>query len=241
MNKSIPKKFKIFVDFDGTITKKDIGEAFLLTFGDKETHRRAVSEWVGRKIGSSEVWNIMLKPVVYEEDKFKMFLKEAELDSTFKDFVKYAKERGDEIRILSDGLDFYINEILSREGLNELELYSNKAIFNGTSVSAVFPFQDEECKLCGNCKRNHILLYSSDDDFTVYIGDGNSDKCPSQYCDYIFAKSSLLKFCEINRISYFPFENFNDIIEKLESLRYRKNLKKRCQALLKRKEVYELG
>ena len=44
-----------------------------------------------------------------------------------------------------------------------------------------------------NCKKNHIINHSSDDDITIYIGDGNSDKDAAQYCDFIFAKNDLLK------------------------------------------------
>lgn len=241
MDKSIPKKFKIFIDFDGTITLRDIGEAFLTNFGDKEVHKSAVEDWIAGKISSAEAWNIMLKSVIFDKQKFNEFLQKAEVDRTFINFVDYAAKMGDEIKILSDGLDLYIDPILRREGLAYLDRFCNKAIVNDNEVKAIYPYQDEECKSCGNCKRNHILNFTSDDDYTVYIGDGNSDRCPAQFCDFIFAKSSLLKFCEKNRISYFSFNNFDDIIERLESLRYRKNLKKRHQAYLKRKEIYELG
>jgi predicted protein tyrosine phosphatase len=50
-----------------------------------------------------------------------------------------------------------------------------------------------------------------------------------------------LRYCEINRITYFPFENFIDVINKLNELAARKRLKKRFQAQLKRKEVYIQG
>ncbi|MCK5085877.1 MAG: 2-hydroxy-3-keto-5-methylthiopentenyl-1-phosphate phosphatase, partial [Melioribacteraceae bacterium] len=104
-----------------------------------------------------------------------------------------------------------------------------------------FPYTDEECKICANCKRNHILNNSSDDDFTIYIGDGLSDTCPAQFVDFIFAKRSLLKFCEKNRISYFPYNNFYDIKNRLDELMKKKRIKKRHQAELKRREVYIQG
>jgi 2-hydroxy-3-keto-5-methylthiopentenyl-1-phosphate phosphatase len=114
-------------------------------------------------------------------------------------------------------------------------------LFQGNKIIPAFPYGDEECKMCGNCKRNHILTNSSDEDYTVYIGDGYSDKCPIQFCDFVFAKDSLLKYCEVNRITYFPFKDFNDIIRKLDELKSKKRLKKRCQADLKRKEIFRQG
>ena len=104
-----------------------------------------------------------------------------------------------------------------------------------------FPYTDEECRKCANCKRNHILANSSDTDFTVYIGDGYSDTCPAQYCDFVFAKNSLLKYCEVNRITYFPFTNFRDVQKRLNELVNKKRLKKKHQAELKRKQVYRQG
>jgi len=50
-----------------------------------------------------------------------------------------------------------------------------------------------------------------------------------------------LKFCEINRISFFPFDSFSDVINRIESLGNKKRLKKRHQAELKRREVYLQG
>jgi 2-hydroxy-3-keto-5-methylthiopentenyl-1-phosphate phosphatase len=133
---------------------------------------------------------------------------------------------------------------LKKENLQHLELYSNKVIIDEeNNLTPIFPHTDEECKRCANCKRNHILNNSADDEneYSVYIGDGWSDVCPAQYCDFIFAKSSLLKYCESNRITYFPYTNFNDVITKLDQLKEKKRLKKRHQAQLKRREVYIQG
>jgi len=102
-----------------------------------------------------------------------------------------------------------------------------------------FPYYDVACSSSANCKRNHIINNSGDDEYTVYIGDGNSDKYTIDFCDFIFAKDDLLKYCERNRISYFPFNNFLDVKNKLEQLQSKKNLKKRHRAELKRKETYK--
>ena len=85
----------------------------------------------------------------------------------------------------------------------------------------------------------HIIDNSSDDDYTIYIGDGNSDKEAAQYCDLIFAKDGLLKFCEANRISFFPYKDFNDVTETINKLLTKKRLRKSHQAMLKRKLAYE--
>lgn len=235
--------FKIFVDFDGTITTQDVGETLVNTFGKPEEIKRIVRDWMDEKITSPESWLQMFGTFEsFDIIKMEEMLSSIEIDPAFCEFVSYSKANGFEIRVLSDGFDIYIKRILEREGLSELEVYSNKAITaHNKKLIPQFPYGDEECRYCGNCKRNHILTNSSDEDYIVYIGDGYSDKCPVQYCDFIFAKGSLLRYCEMNRITYFPFNDFNDVIKRLEELRKKKRLKKKHQAELKRKEVFRQG
>ncbi|MFA7288862.1 MAG: MtnX-like HAD-IB family phosphatase [Melioribacteraceae bacterium] len=234
--------FKIFVDFDGTITKTDVGEHLFLEFGDAEKCKLIVQDWIDKKITSKDTWQLMCNTIENPDiKKMNEFLDTIEVDETFFSFVKYFRDAGSDINILSDGLDYYISHIVKKSFTEEVPIYSNKLEFIDNKMIPQFPYGDEECKFCANCKRNHILNLSGDEDFTVYIGDGYSDTCPAQFCDFIFAKNSLLKYCEINRITYFPYNDFDDVSKKLIELSGKKRLKKRHQSVLKRKEVYSQG
>lgn len=236
------RTFKIFVDFDGTITRQDVGEAMFLRFGDKKKAEAIIQDWINNKINAKESWQQLCDTIEnFDTKEFDQFLQLIGIDETFNRFIDYCESNGFEIKVLSDGLDYYINRILARENLSSLSVFSNRLEFENEKLIPVFPHTDEECDRCANCKRNHILNYSADEEFSIYIGDGWSDVCPAQYCDFIFAKNSLLKYCEVNRITYFPFSNFDDVIAKLEMLKEKKRLKKRHQAELKRKEVYIKG
>jgi 2,3-diketo-5-methylthio-1-phosphopentane phosphatase len=243
MNTNSNNVFKIFVDFDGTISRQDIGEEMFLTFGKPSEVRKIIEAWINDEITSTESWIEMCKTVTdFSEARFDEFLSKIEIDPHFKGFLNYCKRNEFEILVLSDGLDYYINKFLSKENIDGLTVYSNKLNIDSSGILIPeFPYTDEECKKCANCKRNHILTNSGDDEYTVYIGDGYSDTCPAQYCDFIFAKSSLLKYCEINRVSYFPYNDFGDVISRLEGLKKKKRLKKRFQAELKRRAVYQAG
>ena len=85
------------------------------------------------------------------------------------------------------------------------------------------------------------MQHSGDEEISVYIGNGSSDVCPAQFCDLIFAKEDLLKFCEKERVSYSQFFTFNDVVKKLTEVAGKKRFKKRHQALLKRRSVYMQG
>lgn len=243
MNSTSDKNFKIFIDFDGTITQQDVGEEMFLKFGDSEKAYAIVRLWMENKISSSECWFRLCETVDNIDIKiFDQFIDTMNIDPFFISFIQYAETNGFEVTVLSDGLDYYIKRILMREKLNHLRVYSNRLEFgDNNELNPIFPYSDEECSECANCKRNHVINHSGDDEISIYIGDGYSDTCPAQYCDYIFAKKSLLKYCEKNRISYFPFTTFNDVLKRLEVLKNKHLVKKRHQAQLKRKEVYIQG
>jgi len=237
------RNFKIFVDFDGTISQKDIGEEMFLQFGDAEKANDIAQKWMNFSIKAVDAWKETCDTVKnFEHQDFDLFLNEIEIDNGFKNFVQWCSYNNCDLKILSDGFDYYIHKFLKREELNHIDCRCNNLSFGlENKLIPQFPFTDEECTKCANCKRNHILNLTSDEDYTVYVGDGFTDFCPAQYCDFIFAKKSLLKYCEKNRITFYPYNNFNDVIKKLDELKEKKRLKKRYQAELKRKELYISG
>jgi len=233
------RKFKVFVDFDGTITTKDVGEELFLKFGNDLEVRNAINLWAEGKISSVENWHLLCESVdIIDENELMNFIDSIEIEYSFKDFYDFCKSNNIELIILSDGFDYYIKRILNREFLSEIKLFCNQLKIENSYLIPRFPHRDEECKICGNCKRNHVIENSSDDDITIYIGDGLSDKCPAQYCDFIFAKKSLLRYCEINRITYWPYNNFFDIKKRISEMMNKKRIKKNHQSLLKRREDY---
>jgi 2-hydroxy-3-keto-5-methylthiopentenyl-1-phosphate phosphatase len=162
-----------------------------------------------------------------------------EIDLSFHQLEKFCSINHFEIFVLSDGFDYYINKILKKEELGHLKVYSNKLSFNDNQMlQPEFPFSDEASLASANCKWNHIINHSSEDDYTVFIGDGLSDNETVQYCDFVFAKDNLLRYCEMERITYFPFKTFSDVVQKLEELNSKKRLKKRHQAVISRKHAY---
>ncbi|HAB51568.1 MAG: 2-hydroxy-3-keto-5-methylthiopentenyl-1-phosphate phosphatase [Ignavibacteria bacterium RIFOXYB2_FULL_35_12] len=233
-------KFKVFVDFDGTITKVDVGEAIFRAFGNAVETNIIVADLLSGKITARMCWELLFATIKnINLAKLNNFIDQMNIDPTFNQFHKYCLENEIELFVLSDGFDYYIKRIFKKAKLNNLNIFANSLIINDKNeMIPAFPYFDIDCQTSANCKRNHILNNSGDEEFTVYIGDGNSDKYSTQFCDFIFAKDDLLKFCEKERITFFPFNNFEDVITRLDLLKSKKRLKKRYQAELKRKEIY---
>ena len=234
------KHFKIFLDFDGTITKNDVGEEIFRKFLDEDIVKKIVEDLLSDKISSRECWESLCNSASgINRNEFDEFIVSQEVESSLHLFVEYCEKNRIQLFVLSDGFDYYIEKILKRENLNHLKVYSNKLILNkeGKLIPS-FPHYNADCRSSSNCKRNHIIENSGEDDYIVFVGDGNSDIDAIQYVDFIFAKDDLLKYCEVHRITYFPFKDFNDVIVKLNEFASKKRLKKRFQAELKRREAY---
>jgi 2-hydroxy-3-keto-5-methylthiopentenyl-1-phosphate phosphatase len=234
------KIFKIFVDFDGTISKQDIGESIFRRFGNKEKVDSIIKKLLSDEITAKQCWLSLCDSVdKLEKKELDEFIDSIEIDHTFHNLVDYGKKNEMELFVISDGFNYYIDRVFEKENLREIKYYSNKLEIDlNNKLVPTFPYLDQNCTTSANCKRNHIINNSGEDEFTIFIGDGNSDKYTVQFCDFIFAKDDLLKYCEVERITYFPFNNFNDVIDKIDELKSRKRLKKRYQAELKRREIY---
>ena len=235
---------KVFVDFDGTITKNDVGNAFFLHFG-REACRRLVDDYRAGTISAQECFRQELAAIgSVSRAELDGFLSGQAIDPTFRDFITFCREREIEFHVVSDGLDYYIHRILESNGITGVPVFSNvlrilpEEADGRSPLSIAFPYQDAECRVCACCKRNIMLSRSGDEDVIAYVGEGFSDQCPVQYADIVFAKDALQTFCQERNISYHLYATFADVVERLKELTARKRLRVRHRAKLLRKEIF---
>lgn len=235
------KSFKIFVDFDGTITKQDVGEEIFHKFADNKKVNVIIDDLLSDKISSRDCWEQLCSAIPsIDRKELDSFIDTMIIEPSFKEFIDLCSNEGDELFVLSDGFDYYINRIFKKNFISGIPVYANGLELVKNKLVPRFPFYNESCFSSANCKRNHVINHSSEDDFTVFIGDGNSDKGVIEYCDFIFAKNDLLRYCEVERITFFPFKDFTDVTFKLNELKAKKRLKKRTQAQLNRQKAYTI-
>ena len=207
---------RAFIDFDGTITKVDVGNSFFRRFGNEKESLRKVAMWKSGELSGSDLLLQEAEYVHVTKEEAVEFCRSCEMDPSFKDFVSFCRDSNIDMTILSDGLDFYIEEILKINGITGIPFYSNMAHFDTDRISIEIPYESD-CTKCANCKGHQILRRSGPDDVIIYIGNGFSDRCAVPYADIVFAKDDLLKHCEENNITYFPFESFADVITRLRN------------------------
>lgn len=237
-------KLKIFCDFDGTVTKKDVWvdalgrfiknkEAFDLVCKDFECGLITSRECIRRELDLIEDFDFKL---------FDSFIDLQELDDYFIEFKNYCEQNGFEIYLLSEGLDYYIKYVLNKFDIN-LKFYCNTlitSVVNGKlKLTCEFPYSDEHCNSCGMSKRNVLMANTNEleKEISVFIGDGVSDYCASNYADIVFAKNKLASYCWKNNITYYDYKNFNDIKNKFIKLIEKNSFKQKQYAKTLRKEV----
>jgi 2-hydroxy-3-keto-5-methylthiopentenyl-1-phosphate phosphatase len=205
------KKIAVLCDFDGTVAQDDVGDLLFETFATAEA-RDAVDDWHRGDISSRECLEREAAAARCCPNTLKNFLSGRRLDPYFKDFHDFAQQRGIEVVVLSDGLDFYIEQMLIRNGLGGIEFFANRLRIDGETLRVEFPWYDMlKCTECGCCKTYHLMRYKEDGYFVVYVGDGLSDRCPCESADLVLAKGELLEHCRAKKIGAVEFKNFRDV------------------------------
>lgn len=236
---------RVYCDFDGTVARKDVGrELFSHCTGGR-------SEEIGRQyledvITARECLLAEAELVRdFSPEQVAAFVDQFGIDEHFVAFKEFCALHDIPLVILSDGLDFYVERILEKNGIGDCPHYANhlefKTIDGTTRLDVTFPYTDSECRFCGNCKRNHMLTLSSDDDCVVYVGDGISDRCAIHYADVIFAKKDLIRYCQRENISYYEYSSFRDVQRRFEQLLAKKRVRKRREAAMARRDVFMQG
>jgi 2,3-diketo-5-methylthio-1-phosphopentane phosphatase len=214
-------------DFDQTITDKDAAFMILDHFGDP-IWRDIEQLYLDRKIGSQEALEKQFETVsATKQEIFDYIDVEFEVDPTFPSFVQTLQKNQIPFAIFSEGLTFYITHILQQYGMEEVPVYANDIKWGKdgklNSGKLLFPYAKppnihyEPCRgECGDCK-THLLeqIRKSHPGVTIiYIGDGETDLCPMEFADIVFAKEGrpLLEYCQTHNISCHPFSSFQDIL-----------------------------
>jgi 2,3-diketo-5-methylthio-1-phosphopentane phosphatase len=203
------KKALVISDFDGTICTVDVGNKVLSHFTNKSWNE-IDREYVQGSIGSREAYSRIAPLMAANPMRLSTYvLKLGKIDPFFARFYRLAKKKGVDVKIVSDGLDFYIRAIMEKHRLGEIEYFSNTVVFGqNDSLAFHFPQANELCGRCGTCKNKILNDYRLMYEKIIYIGDGHSDICPSRCADLVFAKEVLLKKCEEEGTT--PYQSFHD-------------------------------
>ncbi len=203
-------------DFDGTVTFEDASFLMLDTFarGDwREINRvyEAGLMTVGKF--NDEAFGLV---TATREEMLKSIEGKVKVRPGFRQFVSFCRRTGLRLAIVSNGLDFYIEDILAREGLQDVEVHAASTRFGGNSLSVQYYGPDG--RPVDDAFKARFVSHFLDEGYrVVYIGDGSSDYVPARQCDRIFATGTLLRKCIESGVAHCHFDDFNEIERAMQS------------------------
>ncbi|MDP3791683.1 MAG: MtnX-like HAD-IB family phosphatase [Candidatus Omnitrophota bacterium] len=203
----------VFFDFDNTITHFDVLDSIVEKFSVNKKWMAFEVAWKKGKIGSKGCLSGQLKSVRVDKARLDRYLARIKVDPYFKKIIALLKESQVKPVILSDSFSYFIKSILRNNGINGIKIYSNKIKLSGGKLVPHFPHQHENCRICGNCKTNHLPKSKFDDRVIIYIGDGLSDLCPSKNSDIVFAKGNLKKYLLREGKPFISFSSLKNVYD----------------------------
>ena len=208
----------VLCDFDGTASAVDVGHHLLKHFAD-ESWEKIDADYCSGTIGSMVAYRQIAETIHASEGEFHRCLGPLiQLEPSFPEFCRYCEEKGHVLKIVSDGLDFYIHRILRHYHLEQVPFFSNQLIFEENGEIAIgFPMENPACRTCGTCKKSILESSRKQFDYVIYIGDGHSDFCPSRFADLVFAKRILYQHSLANGLPCIPFKDFKEIQDYMEN------------------------
>ncbi len=214
----LPEYF--FSDFDGTITKKDVLNAFILNFS-KGDYMTPEILWSKGKLSTQECLDIQMSLITeLTKKQFDDFINSVEIDPYFLEFYSYLEKNNKKLVVLSDGFDIFIEKTLQRFNIN-VKIFANTIQLgekNGyMTFKTGYPNSYSKCDIkSGCCKCAMAYKYSNK---FVYTGDGLSDRCIAKKADLLFAKCELEQFCKTEGLEYFQFNTFKDVLDVIETIK----------------------
>lgn len=225
----------IVCDFDGCLCYQDVFDEIIDHFTGTIWRRFGISYEKG-EISHSEMTRRaigLLKCSPKELDRF--LSQKIEIRKGYKEFHAFCKQLKIPFVIVSTGCDYYIKSILNKELLHFLKpqedlgkisedyvcAIANHLVFNAAKEAweVSFPWNNETrcfCR-CSPCKRKIVQhLKEAGIEFVIGIGDGLSDRCMAREVDLVFARSFLKDYCKTNEISFYEFDNFEEIFKVIE-------------------------
>ena len=202
--------FTVQCDFDDTITIGNVSLMLREAFAPPEW-RQLEAKYVAGKFSVEESNRQQFLLIKNNKQQLQDFIdRTVVVRSGFQHFVDYCRRIGIEFVIVSSGLDLYIEPVLRKLDLLDLERYSARTHVTGRGVEVDY-VDPQGTKIKKGIKIACQDYLKQRGQPIIYIGDGLSDIEPAISADYVIARSGLEKHFSSSSLPYFTFNDFYDV------------------------------
>lgn len=208
-------KLHIFSDFDGTISQADT----LIFLSTNLGGGAQLVETIGRLIregkltlaeGIAAEMRSIRRPFAEAE---KLLRQQVGIDPGFAAFARWCESKQIPLTILSAGFHQIIDLYVRREEFPHLEILAN-TLKPDEQAGWQCVFRDKTPD--GHDKAQALRAAHKRGEYTIFIGDGLSDRAAAETADEVFAKHSLAEFCRQRGINCHEYQSFNEVLEQLQ-------------------------
>lgn len=208
-----PSRPVVVLDFDGTVTQKDIGDEICDRFAPP-AWRDIDAAWVRNELSLPEAQRRMWALARAGRDEAIAYARQiGALRPGLDALLRAARDAGASLWLASGGFDFYIEALLGERLALFERRYFNGARFYDGRIAVDFPHAELACGRCAVCKGKVCDAARAGGRPTVFIGDGASDRCAIGRADRIFAvRGSLLaRACAERGVAHVAFDDFGEV------------------------------
>ena len=213
-----PPGLRVILDFDGTLVEPNVAILLVEEFaenGAEVAHEVDLLLHEGR-IGLREAWQrqASILPGDRLEEMARFVRQRVPLRAGAREFLQLARRHSLPVTVVSGGLEFYIREVLDREGLDLPVRADRLEVGADGRATVVHPYGHPTCRICGICKAG--IVEASTPARTVFVADGSTDRYGAETADIVFARRRLLDYCRRVGIPYFPFDEFPPVTRRFQ-------------------------
>ena len=204
-------------DFDGTIIRNNLSVLIREHFAP-DAWRAIDADYLEGRITVEESNKRQFALIKEPKQKLQEFVRGyIDVRQGFSEFAADCEARGNQLVIVSSGLDFYIEVVLSELGMSDIEMYCGKTEFSEKGI--MVSYHDHNGNIIEHgFKISHMNWLKKRDNRIIYIGDGLSDLEAARNANYVFATGHLATLLKEEHVSWSSFDNFIDIRNKLTLL-----------------------
>jgi 2,3-diketo-5-methylthio-1-phosphopentane phosphatase len=209
----------VICDFDDTTVLENVAEMLLKEFGG-EGWRKYQRQNVQHRMTLKEYQERAFQTVKVGREAMKDHVKErATLRPHFKALYEHCRKNNIPLAIATMGLDFYVEALLEREGMESVESYAAETEFTDEGIRYEYPYASKDCWQPGNCKCAVLERYRKKGHSVIlFAGDGKTDICPADRSDIVFARRYLEEHRMEKGLPFVQLDDFSKMVRVLEKL-----------------------